>query len=520
MAVKILTARQAAGLVPNGANFATGGFIGASFPEEIADALEKRFLETGAPKNLTLFFCAAQGDTKDKGLNHFAHEGMVRRAIGAHWGLAPKLGKMAAENKILGYDFPQGVTSHMFRDSAAHKPYTISHVGLGTFVDPRLLGGKLNPMTREAEDLVKLVELDGQEYLFFKTHPIDFCIISGTYADENGNISMERAGVKSETLAVAQACKNHGGTVVAQVERVVMPGTLDPQKVEVPGILVDAVVVASDPKYHMQTFATQYNPGFSGEHKMGLAEFVPMPLGNKKIIARRAAMELKNNSIVNLGIGIPEFVSAVAMEENITHKFTLTVESGITGGNPQSGLNFGVSLNPDCIMPMPSMFDFYQGGGLDQAFLGFAESDRDGNVNVSKFGPKLPGCGGFIDISQNAKQVIFCGTFTAKGLKTEVKDGALHILNEGAIDKFRDSVEHITFSAKQAVKTNQPVLYVTERAVFRLTKDGVMLCEIAPGIDLERDILAHMPMKPILSPDLKPMDARLFHPEKMGLDKE
>lgn len=520
MAVKVLTARQAADLVPNGANFATGGFIGASFPEEIANSLEERFLATGAPKDLTLFFCAAQGDTKDKGLNHFAHDGMVRRAIGAHWGLAPKLGKMAAENRILAYDFPQGVTSHMFRDSAAHKPYTITHVGLGTFVDPRLLGGKLNPMTRDAEDLVKLTELDGQEYLFFKTHPIDFCIISGTYADENGNISMERAGAKAETLAVAQACKNHGGTVIAQVERVVMAGTLDPQKVEVPGILVDAVVIASDPKFHMQTFATQYNPGFSGEHKMGLGEFVPMPLGSKKIIARRAAMELKDNSVVNLGIGIPEFISAVAMEEGITHKFTLTVESGITGGNPQSGLDFGVSLNPDCIMPMPSMFDFYQGGGLDQAFLGFAESDRDGNVNVSKFGPKLPGCGGFIDISQNAKQVIFCGTFTAKGLKTKVEDGKLRILNEGAINKFQESVEHITFSAKQAIKTNQPVLYVTERAVFRLTKDGVMLCEIAPGIDLEKDIFAHMPMKPVLSPDLKTMDARIFREEKMGLNED
>lgn len=517
MAVKVLTARQAADLVPDNANFATSGFIGASFPEEIAMALEERFLETGCPKNLTLLFCAAQGDSKEKGLNHFAHEGMTRRAIGGHWGLAPKLGKMAADNKILAYDFPQGVTTHMFRDSAAHKPVTITHVGLGTFVDPRLLGGKLNEMTREAEDLVSLSEMDGKEYLLYKTHPVNFCILSGTYADEDGNISMERSGVKAEALAVAQACKNSGGTVVVQVERVVKAGSLDPQKVEIPGILVNAVVVASDEKYHMQTFGTQYNPGFSGEHQMGLGEFIPAPLGNKKIIARRAAMELKNNSIVNLGIGIPEFISSVAMEEGITHKFTLTVESGITGGNPQSGLNFGVSLNPGCIMPQPSMFDFYQGGGLDQAFLGFAESDKDGNVNVSKFGPKLPGCGGFIDISQNCKQLFFCGTFTAKGLKTEVTNGQLHILTEGSINKFRETVEHITFSAKQAIKTNQPVMYITERAVFQLTKEGVMLCEIAPGIDLEKDILAHMPMKPIISPDLKTMDARIFTDGKMGL---
>jgi len=519
MAIKVLTARQAADLVPNNANFATSGFIGASFPEEIAIAIEERFLETGAPNNLTILFCAAQGDTKEKGLNHFAHEGMTRRAIGGHWGLAPKLGRMAAENKILAYDFPQGVTTHMFRDSAAHKPGTITHVGLGTFTDPRLLGGKLNDMTKAAEDLVTLMEIDGKEYLFYKTHPVNFCILSGTYADEDGNVSLERSGVKAETLAVAQACKNSGGTVVVQVERVVKAGSLDPQKVEVPGILVDAVVVVSDIKNHMQTFGTQYNPGFSGEHQMGLGEFTPIPLGNKKIIARRAAMELRNKSVVNLGIGIPEFISSVAMEEGITDKFTLTVESGISGGNPQSGLDFGVSLNPRCIMPQPSMFDFYQGGGLDQAFLGFAESDKDGNVNVSKFGPKLPGCGGFIDISQNSKQVFFCGTFTAKGLKTEVVNGELHIVEEGVINKFRESVEHITFSAKQAIKTNQPVLYITERAVFELTKDGIMLCEIAPGIDLDRDILAHMPIKPIISPEFKLMDQRIFKDEKMGLKK-
>lgn len=517
MPVKILTARQAANLIPNNANFATGGFIGASFPEEIAIAAEERFLETGAPTDLTLLFCAAQGDAKEKGLNHFGHDGMIRRAIGGHWGLAPKVGKMAAENKILAYDFPQGVTTHMFRDSAAHKPFTITHVGLGTFVDPRLLGGKLNEITRKSEDLVSLTEVDGKEYLMYKTHPVDFAILSGTYADEDGNISVERAGVKAESLAVAQACKNHGGTVVVQVERIVKAGSLDPQKVEIPGILVDAVVVASDMKNHMQTFGTQYNPGFSGEHRMGLAEFEPKPLDNKKIIARRAAMELKDRSIVNLGIGIPEYISSVAMEEGITNKFTLTVESGITGGNPQSGLDFGVSLNPRCIMPQPSMFDFYQGGGLDQAFLGFAESDKDGNVNVSKFGPKLPGCGGFIDISQNAKQVFFCGTFTAKGLCTKVSGGELHIINEGTINKFMEAVEHITFSARQAIKNNQPIMYITERAVFKLTKDGVMLCEIAPGIDLDKDILAHMPMKPILAPDLKPMDSRIFRDEKMGL---
>ncbi|WP_444660126.1 acyl CoA:acetate/3-ketoacid CoA transferase [Caproiciproducens sp. R2] len=517
MAVKILTARQAADLVPNNINFATNGFMGASVAEEIAMEIENRFLETGEPNNLTLLFCAAQGDGKTKGLNHLAHEGLVRRGIGAHWGMAPRLGKLVIENKILAYDFPQGVTTHMFRDTAANKPGTISQVGLGTFVDPRSLGGKLNPLTREAEDLVSLMEIDGKEYLFYKTHPVDFAILGGTYADENGNISIEREGVRAETLAVAQACKNSGGTVIVQVEKVVEAGSLDPQKVEIPGVLVDAVVVVSDIKYHMQNYGTQYNPGFSGEHRMGLSEFTPALLNNKKIIARRAAMELKDGSIVNLGIGIPEYISSVAQEEGITNKFSLTVESGIFGGNPQSSIDFGVSLNPESIISMPSMFDFYQGGGLDQAFLGFAESDKEGNVNVSKFGAKLPGCGGFIDISQNSKQVFFCGTFTANGLKTEIKDGKLHILHEGSANKFRESVEHITFSVKTAIKNHLPVMYITERAVFKLTEDGVMLTETAPGIDLEKDVLAHMPMKPIISPDLKQMDARIFIDEKMGL---
>lgn len=517
MAVKILNAREAADLVPNNANFATNGFMGASFAEEIAIEIENRFLETGFPQNLTLLFCAAQGDGKNKGLNHFAHEGLIRRAIGGHWGLAPKLGKMVCENKILAYDFPQGIISHMFRDSAAHKPGTITHVGLGTFVDPRILGGKLNPLTQKAEDLVKLMLIEGKEYLFYKTHPVDFAILGGTYADENGNISIEHEGVRTETLAVAQACKNAGGTVIVQVERIVKAGSLDPLKVEIPGILVDAVVVVSDMKYHMQNFGTQYNPGFSGEHRIGMGNFTPVPLNNKKIIARRAAMELRDGSAVNLGIGIPEFISAVAMEEGITGKFTLTVESGIFGGNPQNGLDFGVSLNPECIIPMPSMFDFYQGGGLDQAFLGFAESDKDGNVNVSKFGCKLPGCGGFIDISQNSKQVFFCGTFTANGLITEIKDGVLHIISEGTINKFCEDIEHITFSAKTAIQNKLPVTYITERAVFKLAKGGVTLCEIAPGIDLEKDILAHMPMMPIISPYLKQMDGRIFRDEKMGL---
>lgn len=517
MPVKIISAREAAQMVPNGAVFGANGFMGTAFAEEIAEKIEARFLETGEPNGLTLFFCAAQGDNKEKGLQHFAHEGLVRKTIGGHYGMARKIGAMVVQNKIAAFDLPQGVLAHLLRDVSGRQPGELTKVGIGTFVDPRHGGGKMNVRTESEEDMVQLVNLNGEEYLFYKTFPIDFAILAGTYADEDGNISFEREGVKSEALDLAMACKSCGGTVVAQVQRVVRSGSLDPRKVEVPGVLVDAVVVASDLKYCMQNFGSQYNPGFSGEHRMGLSEFTPEPLENKKIIARRAAMELKRGGVVNLGVGIPEYISSVALEEGITRKFTLTVENGLFGGNPQSGLDFGVSLNPSCMVTMPTMFDFYQGGGLDQAFVGFAESDAEGNVNVSKFGSMLPGCGGFIDITQSAKQVYFCGTFTARGLETKAGNGKLEIVKEGAVDKFGESVEQITFSAETALKNHLPVLYITERAVFRLTEDGPTLVEAAPGIDLERDIFAHMAKKPAVSPDFKLMDERIFRDEKMGL---
>lgn len=517
MAVKIITAKEAAERVPNGVTFGTNGFMGTTFAEEIAEEIEKRFLETGEPNNLTLLFCAAQGDNKSKGLQHLAHEKLLKCTIGGHYGMARKIGELVVQNKVIAYDFPQGVMSHLLRTAAAHQPGELTRVGLGTFVDPRISGGKMNEKARKERDLVHLVNVNGEDLLFYESIPIDFAIIAGTYADEDGNISFEKEGVKAEALSMALACKNSGGTVIVQVQRVVKSGSLDPKKVEIPGVLVDYVVVASDIKYCMQNWLTQYSPGFSGEHRLGDADFAPVPLNNKKVIARRAAMELKENSVVNLGVGIPEFISAVALEEGITHKFTLTVEDGIFGGNPQSGLDFGMSLNPACMITMPSMFDFYDGGGLDQAFVGFAQCDAEGNVNVSRFGTRMPGCGGFIDITQNAKQVYFCGTFTAGGLESEIGGGKLHILQEGKSNKFEENVEQITFSAKTALQNNLPVMYITERAVFRLTKDGIMLCEAAPGIDMEKDIFAHMAKRPLISPDFKQMDPRIFADEKMGL---
>ena len=517
MGVQFVSAKEAAYMIPDGITLGSNGFMGTTFPEEIVMELENRFLESGKPNGLTVYFCAAQGDNLQKGLQHLAHEGLLRRTIGGHYGMARKIGEMVVKNQIEAYDFPQGVLAHLLRVTASHQPGELTRVGLGTFVDPRIAGGKMNDRTRSKEDLVQLVRLNGEDYLFYQSIPIDCALIAGTYADEDGNISFEREGVRGEALAMATACKNSGGKVFVQVQGVVKSGSLDPRKVEIPGALVDVVVVASDLKYCMQNWLTQYNPGFSGEHRISTKQLPAVVLDNKKVIARRAAMELKEGSIVNLGVGIPEYISAVAAEEGITRRFTLTVEDGLFGGSPASGLDFGVSLNPTCMVTMPSMFDYYDGGGLDQAFVGFAEGDLAGNVNVSLFGDRMPGCGGFIDITQNAKKVYFCGTFTARGLKTEIGDGRLRIVREGTALKFQKQVHQITFSAQTALKNELPVMYITERAVFRLTPDGVMLCEAAPGIDVEKDIIALMPSKPLIAPDFHLMDERIFRDGKMGL---
>ncbi len=498
-----LTAAQAAELIKDGDTVATDGFIGAAFPEELAYAIEQKFLSTGNPKNLTVVYGAGQGDTKTRGVNHFGHEGLVAKVIGGHWGLVPMVQKLAFENKIEAYNIPQGVVSHLFRDIAAKKPGTITHIGLNTFVDPRLEGGKLNEKT--TQDIVELIELGGREYLFYKSFPIDVALIRGTTADKNGNVTMEKEAVTAEMLSAAQAAKNSGGKVIVQVERIVEAGTLDPKQVIIPGIFIDAVVVASDPKFHMQTFSVDFNPAYIGKDSDTPLKGDELSL-ERRIISKRAAKELMPGAIINLGIGMPEGVAQVAEKGS----YTITVEAGPIGGTPAGGVDFGCSSNPEAIIDQPYQFDFYQGGGLDLAFLGLAQTDKHGNVNVSKFGPKIAGCGGFIDITQTAQKVVYCGTFTAKGLKISCSDGKLVIDNEGSIKKFIDHVQQITFSGEFAVKKNQPVLYVTERAVFELTENGMTLIEIAPGIDLEKDILAHMEFEPVISENLKLMESELF----------
>jgi propionate CoA-transferase len=513
--MQFITGRQAADLIKNGSMVVVGGFVGFSVPEEILTAMEKKFLAEAAPNNLHVVWCAGIGDRADRGMNHFGHEGMVSKIYAGHIGLAPKLGRLVAEEKVECFIVPQGVVVHGLRASAGGKPGVLTHVGLKTYADPRVEGCRANRITKG--DAAELVTMNGREWLFYKSLAPDVGIVRGTTADTRGNITMEKEAVFLEQASIASAVKNNGGIVIAQVERITEHGTLNPQLVKLPGVMVDYVVEAS-PEHHYQSFiGPTYYPAFSGETRVPVASLPAMPLNDRKICARRAAMELAEGALVNLGIGVSEGVADIAAEEGIADRITLTIESGTIAGIPAGGLGIGGSTNPDCIIDQGYQFDFYDGGGVDIAYLGLAEADRHGNLNVSKFGGRVVGPGGFINISQNAKAVIYCGTFTAGGLRTHVADGRLHIDVEGKNKKFVNSVEQITFSGEYAVSVGQKVMFITERAVFVLRKEGMVLTEIAPGMNLQKDILAHMDFTPVIDGQLKVMDARIFRDQPMGL---
>jgi len=510
---KIVTPQDAVALIQSGDVVASSGYGGNGTPEALFQAIERRFLDKGDLIDLTLVWAGGQGDGKQRGLNHLGHEGLLKRTIGGHYGLIPRIERLAVQNKIEAYNLPEGILTHLYRDIAAKKPGTLSSVGLGTFVDPRLEGGKVNAAAQE--DLVDLIQIGGQEVLLYRTFPINVALIRATTSDPDGNITVEREALRLETLSLALAAHNSGGVVLCQVERIAESGSLDSRRVRVPGVLVDAVVIA-EPEHHMQTYGTAYNPGLSGELRVPVETIAPMSLDERKVIARRAALELLPNSIVNLGVGMPDAVGSIAGEERIQDLLTFCIDPGVIGGTPMSGPDFGASLNFSATIDHPYTFDLIDGGGLDMACLGFAECDAVGNVNASRFGNRVSGCGGFINISQNAKKVIFVGTFTSGGLNVEIRDGVMSISKEGKFRKFVKEIGQVTFAGPAAAVADKDVLYITERCVFALVPDGLELIEVAPGIDIKSDILELMPFKPTIRQP-RTMDAALFALEPMGL---
>ena len=511
---KIIEAADAIAVIHAGDTVASAGYAGSGTPDQLFVSLEQRFLELGTPRDLTLVFSTGQGDMKEKGLNRLAHEGLVRRVIGGYFGLSPKLEKLIVDNRIEAYNLPEGVLTQLYRDIGARKPGVLSRVGLGTYIDPRHGGGRMNERT--TEDLVQLMKINGEDVLFYRAFPINVALIRGTTADPNGNISTEPETLVLENLALAIAARNSGGIVIAQVERVAAEGSLDARSIKIPGNLVDCVVLA-EPEHHMQTYGTRFNPAFSGELRDPPDRVRTVELSDRKLIARRAVLELTPSSVINVGVGsIPDEVPQVAGEERVQDLLSLVVDSGVIGGVPKSGLDFGAASNYEAVIDHACAFDFIDGGGLDAAFLGFGECDAQGNVNASKFGNRTPGCGGFIDISQNAKKVVFVGTFSSGGLEIAVEDGRVRIVKEGRTPKFVERIGQTTFSASYASSCKREVLYVTERCVFRLSESGLVLVEVAPGIELERDILQRLPFRPLIKGP-RPMDPTIFRNAPMRL---
>lgn len=513
-----MTGEEAAAMIESGKTIATIGMTLVSASETILKALEKRFLETGAPNNLTLLHSCGQSD-RDRGIQHFAHEGMLGRIVGGHWGLQPKIMDLIARNKLLAYNFPQGQFAQLYRSMAGGEPGKITKVGLGTFIDPRLDGGKMNEITKDAPDLIDVVTIDGEEYLRYKPIPIDYCIIRGTRIDENGNLSTEEEAMNLEVFSAVMACKKFGGKVIAQAKYKVAANTIHCKQVTVPGVFIDAAVICPDPEVdHRQTHSFAFNPAYCGNIRTPEDSSDALPLTVRKVIGRRALMELSRDDILNVGTGIPnDVVGPIIAEEGIADQVTITVESGIYGGVPMGGVDFGIAKNNFALIRHDDQFDFYNGQGVDITFMGAGQADAEGNVNATRLGPNPTGAGGFIDITANAKHIVFCSTFTGKGLECSFEGGRVTIVREGTLIKMVNRLQQISYNGKIARAKGQKMHYITERAVFELTPDGLMLTEIANGIDLQTQILDLMEYKPLISKDLRLIDPCIYCEGPFGL---
>lgn len=506
-----ITGKEAAAMIQDGSTIATIGMTLVSASETILKAIEKQFLETGSPNSLTLVHSCGQSDC-DRGIQHFAHEKMLSRIIGGHWGLQPRMMELISGNKILAYCIPQGQFAQLYRSMAGGEPGKITKVGLGTFIDPRISGGKMNEATKDAPDIVDILTIDGEEYMRYKPIPLDYCIIRGTYVDELGNLTTDEEAMQLEVFSAVMACKKFGGKVIAQAKYKVKTGTLHCKRVTVPGVFIDAIVMCPSPEEdHRQTHSFAFDPAYCGDIKTPVTTSDALPLSVRKVIGRRALMELSMNDILNVGTGIPnDVVGPIITEEGAENDVTITVESGIYGGIPMGGIDFGIAKNNFALIRHDDQFDYYNGVGVDVTYMGAGEIDPDGNVNATRLGPKPTGAGGFVDITTNAKHVVFCSTFTGKGLECSFENDCLCITREGSLIKFVNKVQQISYNGKIARKKGQKMHYVTERAVFELRPEGLVLIEIAPGIDLQAQVLDLMEFRPIISPDLKTMNPNLF----------
>ena len=512
---KILTALEAVDLIQSGDTVTVAGFVGTGVPDELLDALQKKFSKTQTPQNLCLLFTAGPGDGHEKGLNRIADKKLVKRTIGGHYGLIPRISQLALDNEIEAYNIPQGIISHLYRDIAAGKPGVITKTGLGTFADPRIEGGKVNK--KSLEDLIKLIDIQDQEYLFVPSFAINVAILRGSVADPMGNISMRKEALRLDNLAQAMATKNSNGKVIVQVESICKE-LLPSREVEIPSSLVDCIVVARE-ENHYQTYATLYSPYLDGSQRKEVSHEKSLKLDYKKIIARRAFLDLpETKETINLGIGTPEVIADVAQEEGRISEIILTTEAGVCGGQPAGGLSFGAGVNTDAIICQNQQFDFYDGGGIHTAFLGMAQADGRGDVNVSRFSGRLAGAGGFVNISSSARNLVFCGAFSTGGLNIKVHEGKLKIVNDGKVNKFVKQVEQITFCGALAESANRSVKFVTERAVFVLREGRLHLTEIAPGINIGDEILKKMEFQPVVE-EFTIMNNKIFCEGRMAFHK-